>query len=81
MERGELIKSKEYWITSIALSLWKRDGEIDANFEHWEKVAEYVVNDFFIKAMDEVIKESVQKLEIELAEAKEALEICGNSNY
>ena len=53
MKRQELISSKEYWSTKIALSLWNYNGSHDDYFDIFEKMAESIVDDDFIKAMEE----------------------------
>ena len=54
MDRQELILSKEYWSTSIALLLWENSGGDNANYEYWEIVAEKIVGAFCMNIIDEI---------------------------
>jgi hypothetical protein len=53
MTRQELISSREYWSTMLALNLWRYNGSIDDDSEKWEKMADAIVDDSFMKAMEE----------------------------
>jgi len=53
MKRSELISSKEYWATVVALQMWKLNGAKNDKFEKYESMANAIVNDDFIRAMEE----------------------------
>lgn len=54
MERIELITSREYWVGIIHLRLWTVNGSIERDSERWEKMAEIVVDEYFMKSIKEL---------------------------
>lgn len=64
MKRQELISSKEYWSTKIALALWTYNGSRDDDFDTYGKMAESIVDDDFIKVLEEYRSQVTESKEL-----------------
>ena len=64
MKRQELISSKEYWSTKIALALWTYNGSRDDDFDTYGKMAESIVDDDFIKVLEEYRSQPTESKEL-----------------
>lgn len=54
MKRIDLISSKEYWSTTIAIKMWNANKNKNPYFRFYEKLAEKIVDDEFMMIIEEL---------------------------
>ncbi len=54
MDRKELVTSREFWVAQIHLRLFIINGRIEEDSDKWERMAEEIVDECFLKLIKEM---------------------------